>query len=66
MRHTYCIFSDESGVFDNKNYQYFVFGGLILNTKKDDMKEIRTLEDLLKLDLFKKEKVMIDYKIFLP
>ena len=40
MRHTYCIFSDESGVFDNKNYQYFVFGGLILNTKKDDMKEL--------------------------
>ena len=29
------IYSDESGVFDNKHYDYFVFGGLIfLNSKE--------------------------------
>lgn len=29
------IYSDESGVFDNKHYEYFVYGGLIFLNKKD-------------------------------
>ena len=29
------IYSDESGVFDNKHEKYFVFGGLIFFTKLD-------------------------------
>ena len=56
MKYTYCIFSDESGVFDNNNEKYFVFGGLILNTKTDDISKIASKYSKLEKNLRKSSK----------
>lgn len=56
MKYTYCIFSDESGVFDNNNEEYFVFGGLILNTKTNDIKNLTRQYSGLEKNLKQKTK----------
>ena len=43
MSEIYCIFSDESGVFDNIHERYFVFGGFILNASKGEVSKLASL-----------------------
>lgn len=44
MRQIYCIFSDESGVFDNQHGErYFVYGGLILDAGKDEVSKVSSV-----------------------
>ena len=37
MKRTFCIYSDESGVFDKEHDDVFIFGGIILDTTKDEV-----------------------------
>lgn len=43
MSDIYCIFSDESGVFDNLHERYFVFGGFILDASKGEVSKLASL-----------------------
>ena len=48
------IYSDESGVFDNKHEKFFVFGGLIFLDKKekdDAVKRYKAIEKQIRLKL---------------
>lgn len=43
MKRTFCIYSDESGVFDKEHDDVFVFGGIILNATIDEVSKTASL-----------------------
>ena len=54
MKRTFCIYSDESGVFDKIHDDTFVFGGIILNATVDEVSKAASLYKNIESTLKKK------------
>ena len=54
MKRTFCIYSDESGVFDKIHNDKFVFGGIILNATEDEVSKAASLYKNIESTLRKK------------
>ena len=54
MKRTFCIYSDESGVFDKIHDDIFVFGGIILNATVDEVSKAASLYKNIENTLRKK------------